>query len=788
MKKIQLKKPDIKGFFQKAKNLKKDDIKQWWKAKRERRQLILEQRRNSKLAKMMQPVYRIMNRFSLVFHALLACILNFAIELISRHSLIAAWEYMVQTPKVFLFNAYLIFATFAIVYLVRRRMFARIIISVFWLVLGISNGYLLLKRVTPFNAQDLKVLSDATALISNYFAPGELVLLIIGIVAVLLWVVSMWRRGGQYTGKMHRVLGIVGVVAAFAGYAVLTGIAVDQRVVSNYFGNIAFAYEDYGFPYCFTASVFNTGISEPAGYSEATIDEISNDGALTKSESGRSQEELPNIMFVQLESFFDPTEVEWLQFSEDPIPNLRALFNEYSSGYFKVPSVGAGTANTEFEVLTGMNLRFFGPGEYPYKTVLKDNVSESAATALASLGYGTEALHNNGGNFYSRAKVFNHMGFDHFTSKEFMNILQTTPKGWATDDVLIPNIMESMDTTEQQDFVFTVSVQGHGDYPEEKVFQNPAVVVSGVEDEGRRNAWEYYINEVHEMDEFAGNLIKAVESRNEPTVIVFYGDHLPTLDLQAKDLKSKYLYNTNYVIWDNMGLQKEDRNVPTYQIMADVFDRLDIHSGTVFNYHQERRQTQDYLSDLELLQYDILYGKQYVYKDSGEPITEGHLVMGVKDVNLTEVVEQMNGTYSLYGENLTKWSKVYVNGEKQNSTYLNNTRVELPDTKLKDGDIIEVSQVGSSNTVFRTSAQYEYKKGKLTEVPGTLQNLTLDEISGEKKVEKKTDTKTDDSQSTDAATDADTAAGTENTEGTENTGDADMAADDNTTDAAVPAN
>lgn len=139
----------------------------------------------------------------------------------------------------------------------------------------------------------------------------------------------------------------------------------DQRVISNYFGNIAFAYEDYGFPYCFSASLFNTGINEPSGYSEETMAEISNNGAITKSETGRSEDELPNIMFVQLESFFDPTEVEWLRFSEDPIPNLRKLFNEYSTGYFKVPSVGAGTANTEFEVLTGMSMRFFGPGEYP---------------------------------------------------------------------------------------------------------------------------------------------------------------------------------------------------------------------------------------------------------------------------------------------------------------------------------------------------------------------------------------------------------------------------------------
>lgn len=70
-----------------------------------------------------------------------------------------------------------------------------------------------------------------------------------------------------------------------------------------------------------------------------------------------------------------------------------------------------------------MSMRFFGPGEYPYKTYAKTKYVESAASALSALGYGTEALHNNGGNFYSRAQVYNHMGFDHYTSKEFMNIL-----------------------------------------------------------------------------------------------------------------------------------------------------------------------------------------------------------------------------------------------------------------------------------------------------------------------------------------------------------------------------
>lgn len=717
MKLIHIRKPDIKGFFTKVRNLKKEDIKRHFREKKERRQRILEERRNSRFAKKMQPVYKWMNRLSLPLHFLLACVINFLIELVSRLSFFEAWGYMVGTPLVFLYNAFMIFATLSIVYLVRRRVFARILISVFWLFLGICNGYLLTKRVTPFNAQDLKALSEALAVSQSYFNAFEMVMIVIGVVALILWIVSMWRRGGQFTGKMHRVIALGGVVVSFGACLWLTDAAIDKRVISNYFGNIAFAYEDYGFPYCFSASLFNTGIGEPSGYSQETMDEISNGGELTKSETGRSEDELPNIVVVQLESFFDPTEVEWLRFSEDPIPNLRKLFDEYSSGYFKVPSVGAGTANTEFEVLTGMSMRFFGPGEYPYKTYAKFNQMESAATALKALGYGAEALHNNGGNFYSRAQVFNKMGFDHYTSKEFMNILQTTPKGWATDDILVPNIMESMDTTEGQDFVFTISVEGHGEYPTEKVLEDPEIIVSGVEDEGERNAWEYYVNLVHEMDKFAGELIEAIEARNEPTVVVFYGDHLPTMNLEAKDLKSKYLYNTNYVIWDNIGLEKNDENIAAYQLIAEVFGRLDIHSGTVFNYHQERRQTKDYLADLELLQYDMMYGEQYVYEQSGIPYGEEHMVMGVKDAEITELVEQYDGTYSIYGNNFTKQSKVYINGEKQTTTFMNNTRLDLKESQINDGDTIMVAQVGSSNTIFRESKTYQYSGGTLTEIP-----------------------------------------------------------------------
>ncbi len=712
--------------------ISKEDIKQYFQQRKQRRQEILEKQRNSKFAKAMAPVYMWMNRLSIVLQFLLSATLNLTIEAISRHSLIEAWEYMILTPWPFLFNTYMIFSTFLLTYIVRRRVFFRIIICVFWLVIGCVNGYMLSVRVTPFNAQDLKVIDDALSMIDKYFNGVQGFLLITLILAVIAWLVSMWRRGGQYQGKIYRIPAIIVCVIVFATMGKVTDIAVEKRVVSDYFGNIAFAYEDYGLPYCFMASLFNTGIDQSSNYTESKINEISQNGEMTKSST--TLDELPNIITIQLESFFDVYEAEFFDTTIDPIPTFHYLMDNYSSGYVKVPSVGAGTANTEFEVLTGMSMRYFGPGEYPYKTYLKKegNVVESAASALKALGYGAHALHNNGGNFYSRADVFKNMGFDSYTSKEFMNILQYTENGWATDDVLIEHILNAMDSTEQQDYVFCISVEGHGDYPEEKVIENPLIEVTGIADEGKKNSWEYYVNHLYKTDEFIADLIAELENRGEPTVLVLYGDHLPTMGLTAEDLTSRYLFNTNYVIWDNIGLEKEDETLATYQLTAAVFEKLGIYSGTVFNYHQARRQTTNYLADLELLQYDILYGERYAYGGKkNAPTIDDSFQMGILDVSLTNVEVDVTGKFILYGENMTANSRVFVNGERQGVTFVNDTRIELKKYELKEGDTIVVSQVGSSSRIFRSSAEYRYNMGQLVLAENYVEPIETDEPENE---------------------------------------------------------
>ena len=142
------------------------------------------------------------------------------------------------------------------------------------MILGIVNGYMLSVRVTPFNAQDLKVIDDALTMLDKYFTGVQGVLIIIAIVAVITWLVYMWRHGSKFQGKMHRIIATIASVLAIGAIAPLTDFAIENRIVSDYFGNIAFAYEDYGLPYCFGASLLNTGIKQSSNYTEEIISEI----------------------------------------------------------------------------------------------------------------------------------------------------------------------------------------------------------------------------------------------------------------------------------------------------------------------------------------------------------------------------------------------------------------------------------------------------------------------------------------------------------------------------------
>ena len=211
---------------------------------------------------------------------------------------------------------------------------------------------------------------------------------------------------------------------------------------------------------------------------------------------------------------------------------------------------------------------------------MQSAICESAAYDLKNLGYSTHALHNNDGTFYNRNKVFSHLGYDTFTSIEYMSDIEYNPIGWAKDSILTGEIAKILDSTEGSDYIYTISVQGHGDYPSQMPENyNPEIKVENFFDGADKTAFEYYINQIHEMDKFVGELVKYLSERDEQTILVMYGDHLPGFNFTNETLSYGNIYQTPYVIWDNIGLKREYKNMEAYQLSSYVFGRLGITEG-----------------------------------------------------------------------------------------------------------------------------------------------------------------------------------------------------------------
>ena len=663
------------------------------------------------------------NRFAVPLQFLGAGIVYFCMEWMSRHSAEEAWQFLTGKPLVFLFNTLIIFSTTTIVFLFRRRVFARVLIYVFWILMGAFNGIILSNRVTPFTGPDLKLFRDATKIAKNYITPFVLIAALVLVAVVIVALVLLFRKAPRWQGRRRLVRNLI-LMAAAAGIVFgVERIELNARLISNYFGNIAFAYKDYGYPYCFLVTLFDTGISQPQDYSERSIAGIINE--VDEAQAARAEDagektagadaadvQHPNLIFLQLESFMDPETVEFLHLSEDPIPYFRELMKTYSSGFFRVPVVGAGTVNTEFECITGMSLHYFGAGEYPYKTILQEQPCESIPYVLKDLGYATHVVHNNEANFYTRRDVFGNLGFDTFTSEEYMpHIEHHTETGWVKDSVLTDEILKCLDQTPEQDYIYTISVQGHGDYPTEPVVTEPPVTVTGAEGRAQNNySWEYYCKQIREMDEFVEKLTQVLETYPEPVVLVMYGDHLPTMGLETRDLTNRYLFQTEYVIWDNFGLERKVDNIASYQIGAEVLDRIGIHEGNVIRYHQTRRNSRNYQSDLEMLQYDMLYGEKYVYGGVC-PYQTKPVQMGLEPVELERVGRLPDGSWMFYGKNFTAASRIEIDEKMQDETvYLGEDRLYLPAVDIAGDAMVDVAQQSNSSqtaakVLTRTDAQ-----------------------------------------------------------------------------------
>ncbi len=573
-----------------------------------------------------------------------------------------------------------------------------------WFVFGTANGIVLMNRQSPFTASDFAILPSVLEIFTKYLTVFQIIIIAIGLIAVICGLVFLWMKCPKRDISPKKDWTKLGITAAVT--AATVHLSIVCGVVTTEFGTLLDAYYDSGFPYSFSRSIVCHGINKPDGYSKEDVDEIlaELDGMdKPTAEPFSNSDGNPDIIFVQLESFFDINNVKNITLSENPIPCFTELKKNYPTGFMKVPLIGSGTANTEFEVLTGMNIDYFSPGEYPFIAKLDDDdySCDSLARVFAEYGYTSHAMHNNTGTFYNRYKVYPNLGFDSFTPIEYMYNVEYNPLNWAKDMVLIDEIQKCLDSSEGSDFVFTVTVQPHGAYPTEQRGEYP-IKVSGIpENETERyHMFSYYVNQIKETDDFIRALTEHFSKVDKDTVIVFYGDHLPDLKIEESELSRGDMYSTEFVIWSNYGLAqgtKAPEVLEAYQLSNYVLSLFHVEGNLMNKIHTlyKNGSWEKYDEVMRLIEYDALYGKKYCYRGKIPEVSD--IRYGNTEISL-ESHSVENKKLTVKGKGFNKYSVIYLDGKRVNTVF--NSDGTLTAEISKPFTHLEILQEAPNGTVF----------------------------------------------------------------------------------------
>lgn len=646
---------------------------------------------------------------------IIAFIINLFCDILNQRSLIKALIHFGTNPLNFLFNMLLILMTISLSGLFKKQKFALTLLAFPWVGLAIANFILQFYRNTPLSFVDFLLIPSVATVFNSYLTIFHYLLIALAVGLLVFGFVILYKKEKE----KERIIkpSIFSSLLILAGALLMKGPLIKVDAISNNYSNLTQAYQDYGLPYCFVVSVVDRGVHEPELYDKEEVkkslnivkDIMENLENTAASKYTVDSDEKPNVIFLQLESFMDANNLVNLNFSTNPNPYFSYLKENYPSGYLNVPSFGAGTANVEFEIMTGLNLDNFGAGEYPYKTVMLEQPTETIAYTLGKEGYYSTVIHNNRASFYDRDDVFPNMGYDRFVSSEFMINLETTPVGWFKDNCLSYEIMKALSSTEETDFIYTISVQPHGKYLTDLSDLNiySTITSTNIEmSESVINQYTYYINQVYEVDCFLKDLVEQINNYDEPVMLVIYGDHLPHFDITNEDVLSNDLYKSEYVIYTNYDMELEDKDLYTYQLSSHILQTIGCNDGIINQLHQSREYNEDYDNALLLFTYDIFSKSKYLWNNKN-PYTTKEMQLGYNDTIIYDVVDN-NGKLTIIGENFNDSSVVYFGKHKQETKCIDSNTLYVDIDELDEDLEIVVKQMYKYST-YSQSNTYIYK-------------------------------------------------------------------------------
>lgn len=239
----------------------------------------------------------------------------------------------------------------------------------------------------------------------------------------------------------------------------------------------------------------------------------------------------PDVVVILSESFFEPRYLNGANLCT-LLPRWCNLLDEGIHGEMDVPTFGGNTTRTEYEVLTGVPYAKLPEGIYPYTSVVLKPTA-SIAWWAKHLGYDTTAIHPHDRYFWQRHRALPLLGFDRFIGEEGFGGHQRSGF-WISDDDLTDKTLEVLDQDpDTPQWVFAISMENHGPWNAQRPNMDEdrragLPTIAGL-DPVAEHAYRNYL--YHQRNAVAGleRLWRAVQQRDRPTVVLFFGDHLPGL-------------------------------------------------------------------------------------------------------------------------------------------------------------------------------------------------------------------------------------------------------------------
>ena len=275
----------------------------------------------------------------------------------------------------------------------------------------------------------------------------------------------------------------------------------------------------------------------------------------------------PNVICIMSEAYCDLNDIRELETSEPATPYFDSLTDETRDGPLAVSIFGGGTCNTEFEFLTGYSMSSLLPGSSVY-TFYINHQTEALPQLYKDAGYKTVALHSFDGDWWDRREKYPYLGFDEFYTRDDFPEDAQYVRRYISDLETFKKIKNIYDESEEPLFLFCVTMQNHADFSARYDNMTYDIKINNVlkEDGSHFEYAENYLSLLRESDDALKYLIEELKQSDEPTIVVFFGDHLPTLDagfydaMLNEDLgevnidESVDLYNTRYFVWANYDL------------------------------------------------------------------------------------------------------------------------------------------------------------------------------------------------------------------------------------------